>query len=336
MTMNSMTRILMPAIAALLLGQTPASAQEAKAIRLGFTMGEASNQGRAAKFFADTVAEMSGGSLRVRPVGGARLGQEAQTLASLEMGKQEMALVSTTALIPVAPSMALWDAPFLFDTEREADAVLDGAPGSRVLAQVGSSGAVGLVYWEFGFREMTNCRRDVRTREDMHDLKLRVPTSLSPGFAALGATPVSIPFPKLYEALQTKTVDGQEHPVSVIFNAKLYEVQDHLTLSRHAYAAWVLLAGKRWWDSLSGAEREIVMAAARASRDFERADTRAEAALMLAGLKEKGMRVHVLDPAKRDEMRDTLRPVRAALSVQVGQDLWQQVQADIARVRREK
>ena len=46
-------------------------------------------------------------------------------------------------------------------------------------------------------------------------------------FKAFGAAPTPINFNEVYSALQTKVVEGQENPLSLIETAKLYEVQKY-------------------------------------------------------------------------------------------------------------
>jgi tripartite ATP-independent transporter DctP family solute receptor len=319
-----------------LLNMAPAQAQEVQTIRLGYAMNDASNQGHGAKFFADAVSRESAGKFKVEPVGGGKLGPESQAVAALEKGSFEMALVSTTALAQAASGMALWDAPFLFATTAQVDAVLDGPIGQKVLAQLGSRGVVGLVYWEFGFRQITNSQREIAHLEDLNGLNLRVPPSLTPTFAALGAVPAAVPFPKIYPGLQSKAIDGQEHPLSVILDARFYEVQDHVTLSNHAYGALVLLVGKAWWSSRTDTERAMLTKAAISSREFERSYSREEAGHALATLKANGMQVTVLTPQETERMQDRVRPVRAAIAAAVGQDLWHDTQAAIESAQSKK
>ena len=44
-------------------------------------------------------------------------------------------------------------------------------------------------------------------------------------FNTLGANAVPMPFSELFTALETRTVDGQENPITTIQSSKFYEVQ---------------------------------------------------------------------------------------------------------------
>lgn len=314
-----------------------AAAQDFKPrlIRFGYGLNEQSNQGRAVKFFAEQVEKASGGKMKVRAIGAAALGPDTQMQQALIGGAQEMMVGSTATLVGITKEMALWDTPFLFNNAAEADAILDGPIGQKVMAKLQDKGLVGLVYWENGFRNLTNSRRPVTKLEDLDGIKLRVMqnTVFLDSFKSLGANAVPLPFSELFSALETKAVDGQENPFNTILSSKFYEVQKYLSVTNHVYSPWILTVSKKWWDTLSPAEQKVLRDAAVASRAFERQDTRAEAVRALGDLKAKGMQINELSPAEAARMRDKLTRVNAGVSVSVGMDLWQETQAALAKLR---
>lgn len=307
-------------------------------IRFGYGLNEQSNQGRAVKVFADAVEKASGGKMRVRAIGAAALGPDTQMQQALVGGAQEMMVGSTATLVGITKEMALWDTPFLINNVREADALLDGPVGQKVMAKLPEKGLVGLVYWENGFRNLTNSKRPVTKAEDLDGIKLRVMQNnvFLDSFRSLGANAVPLPFSELFSALETKTVDGQENPYNTILSSKFYEVQKYLSVTNHVYSPWIVLVSKKWWDTLSPAEQKILKDAAVASRDFERKDTREEAGRALAELKAKGMQVNELSPAEAARMRDKLTRVNASIAANVGMDLWNETQAELAKLRGRK
>lgn len=316
-------------------GGAAAADVKSRMIRFGYGLAEETNQGRATKVFADEVARLSGGKLKIRAFGSASLGSDIQMQNALIGGAQEMMVGSTATLVGITPEMALWDTPFLFANEQEADAVLDGPVGQKLLDKLQEKGLVGLVYWENGFRNLTNNRRPVQTLEDLNGIKLRVMQNnvFLDTFRTLGANAVPLAFSELFTALETQAVDGQENPFNTILTSKFYEVQKHLTVTNHVYSPWIMLASKRWWEGLSAAEQDIVMSAARTARDFERADTRAEAARALSELEAKGMTVNTLSEAELQRMREKIAPITAKIAEDVGADLWNEVQTEIAKAR---
>jgi TRAP-type transport system periplasmic protein len=304
-------------------------------IRFGYGLNEQSNQGRAAKVMADAIDKASGGKMKMRAIGAAALGPDLQMQQALIGGAQEMMVGSTATLVGISPEMALWDTPFLFNNAQEADAVLDGPVGQKVMNKLQEKGLVGLVYWENGFRNLTNNKRAVSRLEDLDGIKLRVMQNevFLNSFKTLGANAIPLPFSELFSALETKTVDGQENPFNTILSSKFYEVQKYLSITNHVYSPWIVLVSKKWWDGLSADEHKILLDAAVQARDFERKDTRAEAAKALADLKGKGMQINELPPAEAARMRDKLASINGNIASNVGQPLWDETQAALAKLR---
>jgi tripartite ATP-independent transporter DctP family solute receptor len=341
--MNCFRRSLLATVsaaAAVLAMPFAAQAQDFKPrlIRFGYGLNEQSNQGRAVKLFADAVEKASGGKMKVRAIGAAALGPDTQMQQALIGGAQEMMVGSTATLVGISKEMALWDTPFLFNNAKEADTILDGPIGQKVMAKLSEKGLVGLVYWENGFRNLTNSKRAVNKLEDLDGVKLRVMQNnvYLDSFKTLGANAVPLPFSELFSALETKTVDGQENPYNTILSSKFYEVQKYLSITNHVYSPWIVTVSKKWWDGLNAAEQKVLMDAARISRDFERKDTREEAGKALGDLKAKGMLINEVPVAEVARMRDKLTRVNASIGANVGMDLWTETQTALAKLRSAK
>jgi tripartite ATP-independent transporter DctP family solute receptor len=305
-------------------------------IRFGYGLAEDSNQGRASKFLADDLAKRTGGKFKLKGFANASLGSDPQMQNALIGGAQEMTVVSTATLVGIVSDFGVYDLPFVFGNEREADAILDGAFGKSLTDKLQDKGLVGLVYWENGFRNLTNKKHPIAKVEDMHGIKLRVmqnPIYIDM-FKDFGANAVPLPFSELFTALETGTVDGQENPVNTIQSSKFYEVQKYLSLTKHVYSPWIVLASKKWWDKLSAAEKKAVQESAEAARDFERKDSRAAAEKALDFLKSKGMQVTVIDDKEINRMRELSKPAIQKFANDGHAPLVKQLQADLEKLRK--
>ena len=74
----------------------------------------------------------------------------------------------------IVPDLGVFDLPFLFTNEKEADAVLDGEYGKYISDKLPAVGLVDLAYWENGFRNLANSKQPVNKVEDFPGLKVRV------------------------------------------------------------------------------------------------------------------------------------------------------------------
>jgi tripartite ATP-independent transporter DctP family solute receptor len=315
-----------------------AQAQDVKTriIRFGYGLNEESVQGRAARYLAEELGKVSGGKFKMRTYGSANLGSDEQMQAALVGGSQEMMVGSTAPLATMVKEFGVYDLPFLFNDEKEADAVLDGPFGEKLLKMLEAKGLVGLVYWENGFRNVTNSKHPIAKAEDLQGVKLRVmQNQIALGvFGALGANAVPMPFSELFTALETRTVDGQENPITTIQSSKFYEVQPYLSMTRHVYTPWVLLASKKWWDTLSPDEQKLIRQAAASSRDFERKDSRADSTKAMDVLKQSGMKINTVSPQELQRLREKAQPVVDKYTQDLGPDLVKQLQDEINKVRK--
>ncbi|MGH8808963.1 MAG: TRAP transporter substrate-binding protein [Noviherbaspirillum sp.] len=305
-------------------------------IRFGYGLAEDSNQGRAAKFFADDLAGRTGGKMKMKGFGNASLGSDTQMQNALIGGAQEMMVGSTATLVGIVSEFGVFDLPFIFANEREADAILDGPFGQSLAAKLQDKGLVGLVYWENGFRNLTNSKRAVTKMEDLQGIKLRVmqnPVYIDM-FKGFGANAVPLPFSELFTALETRTVDGQENPVNTIQSSKFYDVQKYLSLTKHVYSPWIVLASKKWWDGLSADEKKAIQDSAVAARDFERKDSREAASKAVDSLKQKGMQINVVSDQELERMREMVRPAIQKFASDGHVKLVKDLQSELEKVRK--
>ncbi|MDX3985912.1 MAG: TRAP transporter substrate-binding protein [Achromobacter sp.] len=337
MTYRFKTRLLVlaTALSCAVAGVAAAADVKPRLIRFGYGLNEESVQGRAARFLAQELEKVSGGKLKMKTFGSANLGSDEQMQGALAGGAQEMMVGSTAPLAGMVKEFGVFDLPFLFNSEKEADAVLDGQLGQDLLKKLEAKGLVGLVYWENGFRNMTNSKRPIARAEDLEGIKLRVmQNQIALGvFNTLGANAVPMPFSELFTALETRTVDGQENPITTIQSSKFYEVQPFLTITRHVYTPWVVLASKKWWDTLSPDEQKLVRQAAEASREFERKDSRADSTKAMTTLEKAGMKINTVSPEEVARMREKVQPVVDKYTQELGPDLIKQLNDEIQKAR---
>lgn len=288
------------------------------------------------KRFAELVAAKSGGKLKVQEFPSSTLGNELQQQAALQGGVQEMTAPATTSLAGIVKEFGLIDFPFAVSSFAQADALLDGPFGQALIAKLPEKGLVALGYWDLGFRNVTNSKRAITKPEDFDGLKLRVipnPVFLET-FKALQANPVPMPFAELYGALESKAVDGQENPFSVILSNKFYEVQKHVSATNHVYAANILLVGKRFWDRLSPVEQRILTEAANESRAYQRQASRAAAQKAVGELQAKGMQYNEVSAAERQRIGQAVKPVTDRMASAYDAELVRLYQSELARTAR--
>ncbi len=284
--------------------------------------------------FAELVAKKTNGRIAVKVYGDGALGGDLQIISSLQRGTIEMALMNAGLLNGVAKEFTLLDFPFLFNTEDEAYALLDGPVGQKLLDLLPPKGIVGLAYPELGFRDIHNSKHPVTRMEDLRGLKIRaVQTPIYVDtLNALGANAVPLPFPDLYHALEQRFVDGATDPLVTIAVLKFDQVQPYLTLTRHVYNPQIFLVSKATFDKLAPSDRAALQQAAVEARDFERKISRERNAQALERLR-KTMRVTELSAAEDARMREAVQPVIEKYTGIVGASFTSEFMAELAKVR---
>lgn len=299
--------------------------------KFAVTLPEKSHQGQGVAKFVELVKAKSHGEIDIKPYYSGALGNDVQVTSALQGGTIEFTVPQTTTLTGMVKAYEILDFPFLFKTSEQAEKVLDGPVGQKLLETLPAHGLIGLAYWENGFFNATNSKHPIARVEDFEGLKFRsIQAKITQEtIKALGANPVPLAVPELYTALETRTIDGQGTPNAVIAALKLYEVQKYLSITRHSYGAFIPLVSKAFWDKLTPDQQKILKDSAVEARTYQRQVARAQSKSARETMAKHGMQINEVSDAEHDRMRERVQPVWAMFIPSVGQDLFDQVQAEL-------
>lgn len=304
--------------------QTEAGKTEAIVFKAGHSVAENHPYHLGLVKFADIVEEKTGGKIKIEIYANAQLGNERDMIEGLQLNTLDFVVSSTGPMSNFVPEIGVVDLPFLFRDREHAYAVLDGPIGQDLLNKFEPKQIVGLAFWENGFRHLTNSKGPVNEPADVKGLKIR--TMENPvhqaAFKALGAAPTPMAFSEVFTALQQKTIDGQENPIPIIYNQKIYEVQDHLALTGHVYSPSLLLMSKASYEKLTPEEQEIIQQAAVEAGNYEREQIKVQEDEQIDKLKAEGMEITKPDHAA---FQEATKSVYDKFEDQFGKDLIQQI-----------
>jgi TRAP-type transport system periplasmic protein len=286
--------------------------------------------------FKSIVEAKSGGKMKINLFPAAQLGNDQFHVSGVQGGTIEMTSMNSGILASQVKEFAIFDFPFMFASEAEADKVVDGPFGKKMHGKLEEKGIVGLAYWELGFRNMTNSKKPLNKVEDIAGLKLRViPNPINLDWVkALDANPTPLPFPELYGALENKAVDGQENPIPTIKGAKFSEVQKHLALTKHVYNPQSVMISKKFWDTLNADEKKLLTDAAQEAAVFQRGINRAAVGKDLDELKKAGMLVTEFPPAETLKFVEKMKPVISKYAANVGAETVNDLIAELEKARK--
>ena len=149
--------------------------------------------------------------------------------------------------------------------------VLDGPIGDEILADLESEGAIGLCFYDTGFRSY-GATRPIRTVGDMKGLKVRAQAADTWAIMlrAMGAEPVVMPISRISASLRAGVIDAVEGTLSTDAASRIFDVAKFFSLTEHSMAPGVLVFSKQVWDELSKEDQAIIRAAAKESVPYMR------------------------------------------------------------------
>lgn len=275
-------------------------AAQAETLRFASEAPRADTQFKAGQKFNELLKAKTKGALDLKVFPDSSLGKFDAAISGVRGGTIDMIVSGSGNYSGLVPLLGVLDIPFIFKDTAHAYRTLDGKIGQDLLDKMEAFDMKGLAYWDNGWRELTNNKHAVKTPADVKGLKVR--TTGSPAhieaFKLMGANPVPMPVAELYTALEMKTVDAQEHPLGVLWSAKLYEVQKYLSLTNHAYSPLIVVMNKKKFDSLSPENQKAIIEAAREAGQYQRQLNNDNMAKIVADVKKAGMQViETVDPA---------------------------------------
>jgi len=130
---------------------------------------------------------------------------------------------------------------------------------------------------ENGFRQLTNSVREVKSADDMKNLKIRVAGSnlLMECYKRWGADATNMNWSETYTALQQNTVEGQENPLPAIDAASVQEVQKYCSLWNANYDCLFFGINQEVYDKLTPKQQEVVDEIGQKAVQYEREINRA-------------------------------------------------------------
>ena len=261
-------------------------------IKLGVVTKPGSAQNIVAEKFKELIEQASEGDINVQILHSKSIGNETEILQQIQMNTLQMGIITAGPFDTFDPIVRVINYPFMFKDYEQADKILDGPLGAKILKSLERAGFKGLCFSENGFRDLTNNKHPVKTPDDLEGLKIRVMSSVlhKAIWQILGANPTPMPWP-IYTELEQGVIDGQENPLWVIEVYKLYEIQKYLTLTRHVYSPHIDVASLKWWNTLDAKTKDLIQKTIYEAAVFQRQDNRSKNAARLAFFKAKGMKI---------------------------------------------
>ncbi len=272
-----------------------------------------------AEKFADEVARLSEGKMKIQVYPNSVIGGDRELLESCKDGDIPFVVQNTAPQVPFMDDIAVFDMPMLFDSIQAVRRIVDHpAFLSRISKVYLRAGYELLGYADQGFRVMTSNKR-IEHLVDFRGQKIRTmenPNHLA-FWKALGAAPTPMTFSEVYIGLQQGTIDAQENPYEVIVSNKLYEQQRYVIETNHLPHLISLIVSDKFMSKLSDTQQQIIRQAAQVAKAYAREQSDARIASRIETIEQNGTQIIRLNENTKAEMRQLSQPLYDRIRHQV-------------------
>lgn len=217
--------------------------------------------------FKELVEEKSDGRITVEVFPAEQIGSEPELMEGLSLGNVQIALVATAVAADVCPELGVFALPYILEGENDREQYeslrkLTASEWNQEAITKCAEESGNLVIdnsWWYGNRNLTS-NVAVNFPADLEGLIIRTPPADLHTLAirAFGAEPLPMPFSEVYSALDTGVIDGQENPISTIYQNAFFEVQDFISLTKHMTQNQALVMDVDFFNGLSEEDQELV------------------------------------------------------------------------------
>jgi tripartite ATP-independent transporter DctP family solute receptor len=305
-------------------GGSATSKDELK-LKVSITVSEQDTWGVAAKKWAEEVEKRSNGRIKMKiyPNESLSNGNSPKGLEAVQNGATEISIHSMIIYNVLDKKFAAPSLPWLVPSYEQADKAMNGEAGKQLMDLIRTKGIEPLAYGESGFRQITNSKKPITSPQDLAGLKIRTPSMemMVDTFKQFGGDPTVMNFSEVFTSLQQGVIDGQENPLPIILNSKLYEVQKYLTIWNYIYDPLVFGMNKKLYDSLDPETQKLLKETAQEAAKYQIELNRKLTEEVLAQLKEKGMEVTELTPDQIKVFQEQSKPILDKYEAIIGKDL---------------
>ncbi|MDO4270286.1 MAG: C4-dicarboxylate TRAP transporter substrate-binding protein [Eubacteriales bacterium] len=231
-------------------------------LQIGFENSISEPLGQGLEKWAELVDEKSNGTMEIVLYPDSQLGSKSELIDSMLLGENVSTLADGAFYADYGvPDFGIVFGPFLFDDWDQCWKLIESDWYKEQEGKLEEKGLKLLASnWVYGARH-TLTVKPVNTVDDLAGMKIRVPNNeiQSLGFDVLGATSTGMDLGDVYQALQTKTIDGAENPLATLYGRKLHEVAKNLILDGHVlnFTTWVCSAD--WFNGLTEEQQNILL-----------------------------------------------------------------------------
>ena len=301
----------------------PACAQAVTVIKFSHVVAEDTPKGKGALKFKELAEKYGAGKVKVEVYPNSQLYKDKEEIEALQLGAVQMLAPSTAKFAPLgAKEFEALDLPWAFKDEAQFSEAIEGPLGAYMMSKLDPKGIKGLAFWDNGFH-MVSANVPLMMPTDFQGLKFRISGSKIADmyFRKLGSIPQILPFSEVYQALQTGVVDGCENTPSNYQTQKFFEVQKHITNSKHGHLQYAVIVNAKYWSGLPADVRGALEKAMKEATAYTNSIAAEENRDALKEMAASGRTtIHDLNPQQREAWVKAMMPVWKQAEGRVGKE----------------
>lgn len=292
----------------------PSFAAEPVVLKFSHEAPETQAKGRTANYFAEKVAELSNGSLKIEVFPSAQLIPTKDEVRAAMRGQVDIIAPQTSYFVPFDDSWDVTYLPLLFDNAQQGMEIIQGEFGREMLATLGKNGLHGIGIWHDGPGYIYTRDTKVSMPKDLEGMKIRLFPSapLEAGVRAVGGIPVSMPAPDVYLALQQGLVEGVISAITFAAPSRWYEVTKQATRMTLFMGGYGVVINQKRWDGLSDEHKDVIQKAMKAAEEWNYNNAKNEIAKSEKMMTDNGVTITDLTPEQLKAWRAAMAPVYKA------------------------
>ena len=276
--------------------------------------------GDAIEYGIELLSEWTDGNFVITFYPGGELGGDTELIEGVQMGSIDIFTGAPSSQNGLIPETAVLDICGLYEDIDTCNAVLKSFQ-DELNTYYNEKGLELLTLYAPDVRILTT-NKAIESADDLQNLTIRTQENSyhMTFWSALGSNPTPLAFGELYIALQQGTVDAQENPWASIYGAKLYEVQEYITLTNHVPFMSTYVTNQSTYESLSDEQRLALDQFIQFVETYQLAGTDQDDARMMEECIEYGCTV--------SEVSDDIKELCLDAAQEVIDDLKEELDAD--------
>jgi TRAP-type C4-dicarboxylate transport system substrate-binding protein len=253
-------------------------------------------------------------------------GHKAEDILTLvEKGEITVGYQSSSYLTDRVPELGFVDLPFLFQSNSQARAAMDGALGHYLARKTEERINYRILGWfENGFRHISNRLRPIHLPADMKDMRIRVlPSEIHRRtFELIGATPLRMDLTEAIAMIKAGTLDAQENPLANTVTYGVHKFHKFHTLSSHFYISRPIFFHRPSFESWPAELQETLQTAVTDAVAFQRELAEQEQVESERAIAFAGGQFNTLTPVEHEAFVAAVQPLLTDARAMYGDEMF--------------